>query len=114
MGCQLEVTVPEKINGRIDTDAIQVTGNSCLRGIAYGKKEVTAPTRTLTCTAAVTSGKRPLVSAKTDGEVPKELLLSCMQAVRRLTIKAPIKAGQVLQSDLLHTGINLIACEDID
>ena len=118
MGCQLEVTVPEDYteeNKRtIDPTKFTVSGNTCPRGDAYARKELTTPERTLTCTVAVTGGKRPLVSAKTAGEVPKELLLDCMQVIRRLTIKAPVHAGDVLVYDLLHTGVNLVAGETVE
>lgn len=118
MGCQLEVTVPEDYteeNKRtIDPTKFAVSGNTCPRGDAYARKELTTPERTLTCTVAVTGGKRPLVSAKTAGEVPEEQLLDCMQAIRRLTIKAPVHAGDVLVYDLLHTGVNLVAGETVE
>ena len=102
MGCQLEVS-PE----------FDVTGNACPRGESYARKELSAPTRTLTCTVAVKNGARPLVSAKTAGEVPKQSLLSCMEYIRRLSIAAPVHKGDVLVRDLLHTGIHLVACEDV-
>ena len=79
----------------------------------YAKKELTLPMRTLTCTVCVKNGKRPLVSAKTKGEIPKDLLLDAMQYVRRLVIKAPVTAGQIIDSDFLQTGVPLIAVEDI-
>ncbi len=132
MGCQLEVKTPEGYNAETarstsarstsafstsafstPLESFTVTGNACPRGEAYAKKEMTTPERTLTCTVAVTGGNRPLVSAKTAGEVPKAQLLGCMQVVRRITVNAPIQAGQVLAYDILHTGINLIACENV-
>lgn len=115
MGCQLEVELPENYkaeNARItDPSSFRVTGNACPRGEAYAKKELTNPERTLTCTVAVSGSTRPLVSAKTVGEVPKEKLLDCMQAVRRFTAVAPVNKGDVLIQDLLHTGVDLVACE---
>ena len=117
MGCQLEVTLPEGYTAQsartTDPALFAVSGNACPRGDSYARKELTAPERTLTCTVAVSGGSRPLVSAKTDGEVPKEKLLACMQEVRRLTVAAPVHAKDVLISDILHTGVDLIACEDI-
>ena len=117
IGCALEVELPEGYspeNARtVDPRLFKVSGNTCRRGDDYARKELTTPERTLTCTVAVRDGSRPLVTAKTAGEVPKERLLDCMQAVRRLTVKAPVKANDVLVKDLLHTGIDLVACEDV-
>ena len=110
MGCQLEAAVK-----KVDPDDVQitVTGNACKRGEEYAKKELTLPMRTLTCTVCVKNGKRPLVSAKTKGEIPKDLLLDAMQYVRRLVINAPVTAGQVIDFDFLQTGVPLVAVEDI-
>ena len=47
LGCPLKVETDE--NGAV----LQVTGNTCKRGEVYGKKEVTAPERTVTSTVAV-------------------------------------------------------------
>ena len=111
MGCSLEVKTEQNTK---DGTSYIVSGNSCPRGATYAKEELTCPKRTLTCTVAVKGGTRPLVSARTKGEVPKQLLLDCMQAVKRLTLSAPVKQGQIIACDLLHTGIDLIACEDIN
>ena len=107
MGCQLEVTMPSS-----DPASFKVSGNTCPRGDAYARKELTNPERTLTCTVAVIGSGRCVVTAKTAGEVPKAKLLDCMQAVRRLTVQAPVHAKDVLIKDILHTGVDLIACED--
>lgn len=118
MGCQLEVTLPEDYSEEnkrtFDSSLFIVTGNTCKRGDSYARKELTTPERTLTCTVAVANGKRALVSAKTNGEVPKEKLLDCMQLVRRLTVNAPVAQGQILAKDILQTGIDLIACESVN
>lgn len=118
MGCQLEVTLPEDYSEEnkrtFDSSLFKVTGNTCKRGDSYARKELTTPERTLTCTVAVANGKRALVSAKTNGEVPKEKLLDCMQLVRRLTVNAPVAQGQILAKDILQTGIDLIACESVN
>ncbi len=116
MGCQLEVTLPqgysEENKNTFDPSLFTVSGNTCPRGDTYARKELTNPERTLTCTVAVLGGKRLLVTAKTKGEVPKEKLLDCMQLVRRLRVKSPVKAGDILVRDILQSGVDLIACED--
>lgn len=117
MGCQLEVTLPEGYSAEsartTDPSLFTVTGNACPRGDSYARKEFTTPARTLTCTVAVRGGKRPLVSAKTKGDVPKEKLLDCMQLVRRTTAPAPVHEGDILIHDILSTGVDVIACEDV-
>ncbi len=117
MGCQLEVTLPQGYNEQnaatTDPSLFGVTGNACKRGDSYARKEFTTPTRTLTCTIAVQKGARALVSAKTKGDVPKEKLLDCMQLVRRTTVLAPVHEGDILIQDILGTGVDVIAGEDV-
>ena len=50
LGCPLKVETDEK--GAV----VQVTGNTCKRGEIYGRKEVTAPERTVTSTVKVEGG----------------------------------------------------------
>lgn len=113
MGCQLEAEISTQ-DDFSENPNIKVTGNTCKRGEDYAYTELTKPMRTLTCTVAVTGGKRPLVSARTKGEIPKELLLSAMQYVKRLEIKAPVKTGDIIIHDFLQTGVSLIAGESVD
>lgn len=113
MGCQLEAEVFQN-DDYSENKTIKVTGNTCKRGEDYAYTELTKPMRTLTCTIAVTGGKRPLVSARTNGEIPKELLLRAMQYVKRLEIKAPVKIGDIIIHDFLQTGVSLIAGENVE
>lgn len=118
MGCQLEASIQDSSSSDstlpgTTAPSITVTGNSCKRGEQYAFTELTNPMRTLTCTVAVTGGSRPLVSARTKGEIPKKMLLRAMQYVKRLEIKAPVKTGDVIVEDFLQTGVPLVAGEDI-
>lgn len=107
MGCSLEVTLE-------DGKVLSVKGNGCPRGEAYGKNECTHPTRVLTTTMAVTGGKKPVVSVKTAGAIPKELLFEAMTKVNGMSIPSPIQMGQVLIPDLCGTGIDLVATGTVE
>ena len=106
IGCALTVT--------IDGDAVHVTGNSCPRGEAYGKKEVTAPTRTVTSTARVRGGELPRVSVKTRTDIPKEAIFPVMEAIRALELDAPIQIGQTVLPDAAGTGVDIIATKSVE
>lgn len=107
MSCLLEVTLE-------DGKVLSVKGNSCPRGEAYGKNECTHPTRVLTTTMAVTGGKKPVVSVKTAGAIPKELLFEAMTKVNGMSIPSPVQMGQVLIPDLCGTGIDLVATGTVE
>ena len=112
MGCSMEVEVETDADGH--KKVLSVKDNGCKRGEQYASKELQNPTRTLTSTIKVNGGVLPVVPVKTAGEVPKSMLLQCMEVVRRANCKAPVKRGDILLYDLLGTGINVIACADVD
>jgi len=104
MGCALEVT-------RKGND-FTVKGNTCPRGEKYAVKELTNPTRTLTCAVLVEGGKIRMVPAKSSVEIPRDMQKECMEIVKRTKVKAPVKTGDVLIKDILDTGSDIIACID--
>lgn len=101
LGCSLVVS----ING----EDIQVSGNKCKRGQEYGINEIKDPRRIVTSTIKVTGGDRPLVSIKTDREIPKKLIFEAMKIINQRSIKAPVKIGDVLIENVLETGVNIVA-----
>ena len=103
-GCQLKV----------DTDTMTVTGFSCPRGKEYGIHEATHPVRTITSTVLVTRGSLPRCSCKTSLPVPKEMIFDVMKEIDALRVEAPVKIGDVLIHDVLHTGSDVIATKNIE
>lgn len=107
MGCSLTVEV--------DSGAVRsVTGNICKRGDEYARREVVAPTRMLTTTLPVLGGERATVAVKTNGEVPKALLLDCARALRDTKLTAPIKAGDIVFRNILDTGVDILAVKTVN
>ena len=90
LGCPLKVETDG--NGAV----VQVTGNTCKRGEVYGKKEVTAPERTVTSTVKVEGGSAPLVSVRTRTDIPKGKIFDCMEAIRAAKVQAPVHIGDVV------------------
>ena len=102
LGCQLTVTME---NGEI----VSITGNTCKRGDAYARTEITCPTRSLTTTVRCEGGKHPVVPVKSSVPVPKEKLMECMQVINSVTVQAPVAVGQVIIQSILGTEANIIA-----
>lgn len=103
-GCHL--TVDEENN-------YATTGNSCPRGAEYAHAELTAPTRVLTSTVAVTGGVHPRCPVKTVSAIPRGLLPGAMQCINAVRLSAPVQEGQVVIQNLLDTGVDLVACRDL-
>lgn len=108
LGCPLRVETDEAGN------VTAVTGNTCKRGEAYGRKEVTNPTRTVTSTVRVLGGQAPVVSVRTRGDVPKDSIFSVMAAIRDTRVPAPVALGEVLAENIAGTGVDLIATRSVD
>ena len=102
MGCPITVAME---GGEIRS----VTGFTCKRGEAYARKEVTHPTRIVTTTVQVAGGTAPVVSVKTAGDIPKEKVFACADALRRLRIEAPVAMGNVVLADAAGTGVDVVA-----
>lgn len=106
MGCPLTV---ELENGAV----ARVTGNTCPRGDAYARKEVTHPTRIVTSTVRVTGGALPAVSCKTRGDVPKDRIFAVVRALKDVEVPAPVAIGQVLLEDAAGTGVAVVATKNV-
>lgn len=102
-GCRLEVD-----------DNLNVTGNSCPRGVIYAKNELTHPTRTLTSTVRVISKEEALLPVKSKDPLPKEKIFAAMEIINRTCVKAPIEIGDVIIKDILNLGVDIVATKDID
>ncbi len=105
-GCVIIVEMQEK-------EILSLTGYTCKKGREYARKEVTHPMRSVTSTVCVRGGRDPLVSVKTDGEIPKEKIFACMEEIRKLVVKAPVQKGDVLIFNIAGTGVPLKATSDV-
>ncbi|MBR1781444.1 MAG: DUF1667 domain-containing protein [Oscillospiraceae bacterium] len=103
-GCHLQV---DEDNG------YAVTGNSCPRGAAYGKAELTHPTRVVTSTVRCTGGDRPRCPVKTSDVIPKEKIFDVTAALDAVVLAAPVRIGQVVITDVCGTGADIVATKNI-
>lgn len=99
-GCHLKVD---------ENNGFSVSGNACERGATYGKKELQNPTRTLTSTVKIEGAGHGYLPVKSDGEIPKELMLKAVRALDAVLVQAPIKCGDVVLCDVVGTGIDIVA-----
>ena len=106
LGCSLSVTIE---NGSVT----EVTGNTCPRGDAYARKEVTNPTRIVTSTVRVTGGSISVVSVKTREDIPKEKIFDCVKALKEVEVAAPVHIGDVILRDVAGTGVDVVATKNV-
>lgn len=104
--CHLTVT---EENGEIT-----VTGNSCKRGKEHGIAEYTRPMRMITSTVAISGGLLPRLSVVSTDVVPKDKLNECLQDIYRVSVKAPVKCGDVIISNIQNTGVDIVASKSMN
>ena len=89
----------------IEGDTLQVSGHSCPKGEEYAVNECTNPVRTVTATVRVDNRRDVMVSVKTENPVPKGKMADVMTQLRRITVQAPIRIGDVVLEDVFGTKI---------
>ena len=92
-------------------DGLKVSGNLCPRGEKYAIEEYTHPVRTVTSFLRVNNRENTMVSVKTSNPIPKEKMFEAMEKIRKTTVSAPIKIGDVLIPDVF--GSDVVATKNI-
>ena len=102
-GCSLTVNM--------DGAKTSVSGNGCPKGEKYGIEECTHPTRTVTSIVRVENRKNTMVSVKTASPVPKENIFDVMESIKKTSVKAPVKIGEIVLTNIC--GTDIIITKDI-
>jgi CxxC motif-containing protein len=87
---------------------MEISGNVCKLGEDYVKNELTDPRRILTTTVRVKNGNHPLVPVWTEKPIPKDKIFDLASELRKKTLQAPMKAGQIVLENVFGLGINII------
>ncbi len=110
IGCPLGCPLTVEMEGN---EVKSVAGNTCPRGDAYAKKELTNPTRIVTSTVRVAGGRLAMVSVKTESDIPKGKIFDCVKALKDVEVIAPVKIGDVIVENVAGTGVNVIATKNV-
>ena len=95
-------------------DDLNVTGNGCVRGVTYGKQEVTDPRRYLTSTVRVVSNRYKRLPVISSGDLPKERVTDVVKFLDTVEVKAPVKVKDVVVKDVLGLGVDILATRTIE
>jgi CxxC motif-containing protein len=110
LGCHLSVD-------RGPGDALSISGNRCPRGVKYAEEELLAPKRVVSATARIAgsdmAGSISRLPVRTTGPYPKEDVNEALKAIYALSVKLPVKRGQVLIKDLGGHGVDVIATRSL-
>lgn len=108
------IVCPKGCHLKVDEDnGYAVTGNSCEKGVPYAKKELQNPTRVITSTVRISGAHLPCLPVKTDSDIAKSSIAEAMRLLDNLTVKAPIKVGDIILPNILETGVNFVATRSL-
>lgn len=96
MGCELTV---KKVG-----DDLQVSGNTCMRGVTFAKEEMTNPKRVVTTLVKTANGVK---SCKTTKPIPKSLMFDCVKEIEKLKL-GKVEFGQIIIKNVLGTDADVI------
>ncbi len=105
-----EIVCPNgcSLSCQAENGAIVVTGNRCPRGRDYAITELTNPMRTLTTSVRTAFPDNPVVSVRTDGAVPRSMLIPIVRALKDTTLESRVGAGAIVLENACGTGVNVI------
>ena len=106
LGCRLTVTFQ-------NNQVTAVSGNSCPRGKTYAESECIRPMRILTTTVRITNALHRVLPVITEQEIPLDLVMKAMEAVRNVKVAAPVQVGDIIVENLLGTSVNLVAARSM-
>ena len=107
LGCRVEVE--EDADGNI----VDVRGYACNKGKTFAVREHTDPRRMVTTTVAVDGGLWPRLPVRTTTAVPKDRVWAVVELLRRVSVKSPVRMGEVVFADIAGTGVDVVASRDM-
>jgi len=106
VGCEVDVV-------HDGSKIISMEGNKCEKSEEFVTQELIEPMRILTTTVRIDGSRWPVIPVRTDKAVPKRLFPSIMRQLRRIKLQAPVNMLDVVVSDILDTGANIIATRTV-
>lgn len=104
-GCRLQV---DKTDG-----VVTVQGARCKRGENFAVSELTCPMRSVTSSVKTTVDGYPVVSVRTDGEIPKDKMFEFIRELSKFTLDKRVPIGTILIENVCGTDINVITTSDM-
>lgn len=107
MSCHLTAELNEK------GEVISVSGNTCKRGEAYARTELTNPVRTLTSTVKLENGTEKRLPVITKGQLPKDKMFEVMEEIHKTKVCAPVKENDIIIKNVCNLDIDVIASRSV-
>ncbi len=111
IGCPLGCRTALRIDHH--GDVVKITGYKCKEGRQYVLEEHRNPVRILTATIRTEKSPRPLLPVRTNRPILKSKLKEAILTLIRVNAKPPVRVGQVILPNLLNSGVDVVATDDL-
>ena len=99
------------LTAEINGNQVSVTGHTCPKGEEYAVNECLSPVRTVTATVRISNRCDTMVSVKTAVPVAKDDMLKVMETLRKTSVAAPVKIGDVILENVC--GADIVITKDV-
>ena len=107
LGCRAELSIDDEGN------VLDVANTQCKEGKEYAIAEYKSPVRVLTATVLTKGSLKKLLPVKTSKPIHKTRLMDCMHYISKVRVEPPIKMGQVIVSNILNLGADLVSTDEL-
>ncbi|GEM_PF-328311 len=109
VGCEIEIISDESGN------IVDIKGGLCERGKVYALERMNRKAQILTTTVSLSEpvGQVRVVPVKSLEPVDVSDMRDAIRALKEITIKPPVKAGDVIAENVLGKGITVVATRSI-
>jgi len=97
-----------------DSKILSMEGATCKCGFDYVSQELTNPCRTISSSVLLKDGVLPLVSVRLTMPVPKARIMDVMDALKKMCLMAPVTVGQVVATNILELGSDVIVTKNVE
>lgn len=98
---------------QIDETSHQILGNKCPRGINFAIDELTNPHRSFTSSVRTILPEYPVISVRTDGDIPKGKIMDLVALLKKLIIKEYLPIGTIIVHNVFGSTINVITTNNM-
>jgi len=104
------INCPQGCRLSVDTkNNFAVTGNTCDKGEAYGRQEVSKPERVITSTVRLNGAELERLPVKTDAPIDKDKIFDAMKLLDNVDLQCPVRRGDIVVKNICGTGVNFVA-----
>ena len=107
LGCSITIAIDDK------GEVTSIDGYKCKAGKKYALEEYHNPVRVLTATVLTQDGSQPLLPVRTAAPIIKTKLPEVMRVLAKVRARPPIRIGDAIISNVLNTGVNVVATADL-